>query len=232
MRRPGRSVKRRVAPRVLLLDIGNVVVWDTRPRVVRAICRQEQVAPAELRATYYRLCRRAGAGKLDLREIYAILRGKFHLSLGFRSFRELVTSRSLVAIPGVLPRLRTLHRQGSVRVVFASNIERYVWQGLCQKFDLRSAADEYALSFRLGVLKPRAEFFRRALRLARAAPSETLYLDDLPENIAAARRIGIPSRRVRSPSEVVSILGQLGTGRPERREDLYRRITPTDRSPR
>jgi HAD superfamily hydrolase (TIGR01509 family) len=225
-------VKRRVAPRVLLLDIGNVVVWDPRPPVVRAICREEHVAPAEFREAYYRLCSRAGAGKLALRETYAILRRKFHLSLGFAAFRELVTSRSLVAVPGVLPRLRAVRRQGSVRVVFASNIERYVWRGLCRKFDLRSAADEHALSFRLGVLKPRPEFFRRALRLARAAPPETLYLDDLPENIAAARRIGIPSRRVRSPSEVVRILRQLGTGRPEGRAHLYRHVTPTKRSAR
>jgi HAD superfamily hydrolase (TIGR01509 family) len=200
-----------------LIDIGDVVVWDPRPTIVRQLLQRASVDPLRFRRSYYGVARRMAAGTIGLREAYVTLRRQFRWSVSYAEFREVVGPRSLDAIPGALRALGTLHRRGTVRIVYASNIEPVTWEGLCRKFRLDGYADGAALSFRLRSLKPSARFFRGALRVARASPSEILYLDDLPENIRAAQALGIPSRRVRSAHDTLEVLRKLSS-RPARRD--------------
>ena len=204
-------------PKALLLDLGDVVIRDPRPRIVEEVVRRERLDPVRVHDSYYRVALRLAFGSTGLREAYSTLRRSLRWSMPYDEFRELLSSRALVAMPGVLPALRALHRQHAVRVVFASNIERVTWEGLCRKFGLNRYADAAALSYRLGTLKPGPRFYRAALRLARVPPDEALFLDNLPENVRAARALGIPSRTVRSPSDTIGILRELAGTAPTRR---------------
>ena len=47
------------------------------------------------------------------------------------------------------------------------------------------------LSYELGVMKPDKQFFRHVLTSAQLEPSETLFLDDGPKNVAVAAEMGI-----------------------------------------
>lgn len=47
------------------------------------------------------------------------------------------------------------------------------------------------LSYELGVMKPDKQFFRHVLTSAQLEPSETLFLDDGPKNVAVAGEMGI-----------------------------------------
>ena len=47
----------------------------------------------------------------------------------------------------------------------------------------------------IGVRKPHAGFFRAALRRLRLKPEELLFIDDVPANVAGAKKLGIPSFR-------------------------------------
>jgi HAD superfamily hydrolase (TIGR01509 family) len=199
----------RTSPKALLLDIGDVVIRDPRPRIVREIVRREHLDPVRVRDAYYRVARRLALGSIGLPEAYSILRRSLRWEMPYDEFRALVSSRALIAVPGVLPVLRSLHRARTVRVVFASNVERATWEGLCRKFRLHEYADAQALSYRLRTMKPGHRFYRAALRIAHASPDEALFLDDLTENVRGARRVGIPSRTVRSPSDAVGVLQRL-----------------------
>jgi len=197
--------------RALLIDIGNVVVWDPRPRIVREFLRRKPVDPVRLPSAYYRIALRMAYGSLRLRDAYREIRHQLPRSLSYSDFRDLVGRRSLHPVPGVLPALRALHHQGAVRIVYASNVEPVTWSGLRRKFHLDECADGAALSFRLRSLKPARRFFTAAIRITRVPPSEIFYLDDLPENIRAARALGISARRVRSPADTLAILRKLRT---------------------
>jgi len=198
---------------VLLIDLGNVVVWDPRPSIVREILRRERLDAAHVREAYYRVALHMASGSFGLPEGYRTLRRRFHWSISYPALREIVGSRALRVVPGVLPALRELRRKRTVRVVYASNVERVTWRGLCRKYHLDEYADGAALSFRLRALKPSRRFFREALRIARAPPSEVLYLDDLPENVRAARALGIRARRVRSREDTLAVLWTLNKRR-------------------
>jgi glucose-1-phosphatase len=50
--------------------------------------------------------------------------------------------------------------------------------------------DALVLSYEIGVRKPSAAFFQHCQKVAEAAPHECLFIDDLPDNVAAARQLG------------------------------------------
>ena len=51
--------------------------------------------------------------------------------------------------------------------------------------------DALYLSYRIGVMKPNETFFRTMLMTERMLPSDTLFVDDGPRNVAAASQLGI-----------------------------------------
>jgi HAD superfamily hydrolase (TIGR01509 family) len=67
-----------------------------------------------------------------------------------------------------------------------------------------------ANSSRLGVAKPDPAFFQAALQLAGVAPADALFVDDAPENVSSASRLGIASHHFRSPSLMAAFLEQHG----------------------
>ena len=194
------------APRVLVIDIGGVIARDPRPKVVRTISRAEGLDPARFARSYYRVCRHHATAPLGVRKMYEALRRAHHLSMRYRAFHHLVADETLVVYPQVLRALRELKREGGVKVVLASNIERHVWSGLDRKFGLRRVADRAVLSFRAGVLKPNPSFYRKLLRREQVDPSDALYLDDLRANVLAARRLGMRAKVVHSPAETARVV--------------------------
>ena len=194
--------------RVLWIDLGGVVLKDPRPIVARRLVTKG-VTLARLRTEYYRLSRRLDTDAIDLRTLHARLRKVLDLPVGYPEFRALVCDRSLAVHAPVLRALRLLRRSGRVRVVFASNVSRPVWQAIERKFALGQYADASVLSFRARLLKPDPKFFREALRVSHATPGEVRYLDDARENVEAARRMGVRSFRVATPSETVRRLREI-----------------------
>ena len=51
--------------------------------------------------------------------------------------------------------------------------------------------DACYLSFEMKVMKPDETFFRRVLMAEQISPSECLFVDDGPRNVAAASQVGL-----------------------------------------
>jgi len=86
----------------------------------------------------------------------------------------------------LIPRLRPHYR-----LLLGSNTtELHALQFKRQFADLFRYFDHLVLSFEVGVRKPKAEFFVHCQRLAGSAPSDCLFIDDLPANVAGARACG------------------------------------------
>ena len=52
---------------------------------------------------------------------------------------------------------------------------------------------QWIMSYQIGYRKPEPEMYQFALQQADAPPHATVYVDDLEENVSAARDLGIPS---------------------------------------
>jgi len=102
----------------------------------------------------------------------------------------------------------TLKRQAAV--ILLSNTNELHIRAIEAKYSLLKELDNAVLSFRVGARKPEEQIYREALKIAAADPDECLFIDDLPENIAAARQLGIHSHRFESVEGLKTFLMDFG----------------------
>lgn len=95
-----------------------------------------------------------------------------------------------------LDALQRLREEG-YRLILLSNTNPFMmhWAN-SEEFDGRGHAishyfDALYMSYKVGMMKPDPRFFRKVLMDERIAPSETLFVDDGPRNVAAASQLGI-----------------------------------------
>jgi putative hydrolase of the HAD superfamily len=81
-------------------------------------------------------------------------------------------------------------RAAGLKVYLATNQEHIRAAYLMDEMGLGAHVDGIAYSAALGVRKPDADFYRLAAAQVGAAPEEIGFVDDVAENVAAARRAG------------------------------------------
>jgi len=91
--------------------------------------------------------------------------------------------------------------------IITNNVREFseAWRALLPVDELFDAVIDSCVE---GVRKPGAAIFELALeRMGGVAPSEALFLDDHPANVAAAERLGIPSIRV--DEDMARVIGEI-----------------------
>ena len=82
-------------------------------------------------------------------------------------------------------------------------------------FGLGDAVDEMIISAEEGVAKPDIRFYRIALNRLDVQPEETVFVDDLIENVQAAQAIGIRSIHFKSTEQAIAEVHKYLDGRDE-----------------
>lgn len=91
--------------------------------------------------------------------------------------------------------LKTLRSEG-YRLILLSNTNPFMMSWAltkdfdCGKASLEDYFDSLYLSYRLGVMKPDPKFFNAVIDGEQILPSESLFIDDGPRNIASAANLG------------------------------------------
>jgi FMN phosphatase YigB (HAD superfamily) len=91
--------------------------------------------------------------------------------------------------PGMRKLLKEL-RENYVIVILSNNNELFR-QGMESRFGFDSLFDEVIFSSQVGAKKPDDAIFVHMLRRFGISPSRVVFVDDTPENIATARKLGI-----------------------------------------
>lgn len=83
------------------------------------------------------------------------------------------------------------HLQGRYRLLLLSNTNALHYRHFRRQFaDVLDRFDALVASHEVGLRKPDPRIFAHAQALAGSAPGECLFIDDLPENVEAARACG------------------------------------------
>ena len=92
------------------------------------------------------------------------------------------------------------YRLAALSNTSASHWERIEAMGLGQRFE------RLYLSHRIGQLKPSRQAFETVLDDLAVAPSAVLFLDDIQNNVSAARTVGLQAEVVGDPREARAVL--------------------------
>lgn len=150
-------------------------------REINEVVRTLQVRTLEEEATFWNTLVQKVAEELGLSGP-----GKTSLSKELHSWRYYHFMRKA---PGAEALLRSLKEQG-LKVGVLSNTLPSLRESLAYH-GLDAYVDGFFASCTLGVAKPDPRAFQMALEVLGLAPEETLYLDDDPENVKVARRLGL-----------------------------------------
>jgi HAD superfamily hydrolase (TIGR01509 family) len=175
-----------------LFDLGNTLIKLAYERVMENICRESTVTRDELVEVLegpgsYRDMER---GAVSFWEFYEVLSDKTGYRGSIREFHELWSDFFDGPFPGteeLLERVRAKYR-----VAFLSNSNEVHAELIPRKFaSLFEKDDRFIFSHRFKVAKPDPEIFRRALDTIGATAQQVVFIDDLSENVTAARSLGI-----------------------------------------
>ena len=177
-----------------LFDLGNTLIKLAYERVLENVCREATVTRDELvdvleaRGGYRDLER----GAVSFREFYEHVCEHAGYRGSIRDFQAVWTDffdGPILGVEELLQRVRERYR-----VAFLSNSNEVHAELIPRKFSaLFQKGDRFVFSHRFRVAKPDPDMFRRALEVIGALPQHVVFIDDLIENVLAARTIGIRS---------------------------------------
>ncbi len=197
-------------------DLGNVLLLFDHHRACRQVAQVFNRAGAATDAEAIRqhlftsgLERQYELGRLSTEQLYE----RLCQAVGARPPREqLLEAACDIFRPNapVVALAQRLHRQG-YRTGVLSNTNHAHWQWVHRRFPhVPAAFQHHVLSFRAGALKPQEAIFHQAIRRAEVPPEQIFFVDDLPENVAAARALGIDAVLYRSADELAAELARRG----------------------
>lgn len=175
-----------------LFDLGNTVIKLDYERVIENVCKRSAVKREELLEIF------EDAGGYRDMERGAVSFAAFHQFLseraGYRGdlheFRETWSDFFQGTVPGiedVLDRVRAKYR-----IAFLSNSNEVHAELIPRRFSaLFEPDDRFLFSHRFKVAKPDPEMFHRALGVLGIQPPQAALVDDLAENVASARELGM-----------------------------------------
>jgi FMN phosphatase YigB (HAD superfamily) len=100
------------------------------------------------------------------------------------------------------------------RVFLLSNIGDLHWRHLNARYGFDDLTHGVVASFRVGAIKPSAAIYRETERRFGLEPSATVFIDDLPPNVAGAQACGWQAIHHRDPAETRRQLRALGVRLP------------------
>jgi 2-haloacid dehalogenase len=106
----------------------------------------------------------------------------------------------------ILAELRARH----TRLYALTNFSTETWPVARERFDFLSWFEDTVVSGEHGVVKPDPRIFEIAIRRFRLDPPRTVFIDDLAENVAAAREFGFRALHFTGAAGLRADLRELG----------------------
>jgi len=129
-------------------------------------------------------------GTLELKD--AVARGAARTGLSRVSVTRLFDAvpPSLTPVQGTIELIRSI-RETDNRLFVLSNMGRETILHLEQQHDIWDAFSGIVVSSRIGKVKPEIDIYEHLLEEHRLNATDTVFIDDLEENLAAAATLGI-----------------------------------------
>jgi putative hydrolase of the HAD superfamily len=115
----------------------------------------------------------------------------------------------LQPLPGTVEIIRRLREAGRP-LYYLSNMPAPYAEHLETAYPFHEWFDDGVFSSRVRLIKPDPAIFEHARRKLELEPSRTLFIDDSPANVEAARRAGWQALRFHDPEQLASELGASG----------------------
>jgi 2-haloacid dehalogenase len=112
-------------------------------------------------------------------------------------------------IAGTIAVLEELAARGR-RLYALTNFSHETWPVARARFDFLGRFEHVVVSGEVGLVKPDPRIYRLAIERCRLEPARTVFVDDVPANVAAARGEGLHALHFTTPERLRDELVELG----------------------
>src|SRR6185295_16928545 len=123
-------------------------------------------------------------------------------TLPFEVFKDAWNDIFLEPIRETVQLAEELHSRGGIKLGLLSNNNALHWNFLLSMTPILRRFEHVFLSHEVGLRKPQPEFFQHALTKMQARAEQTVFVDDLDENVRAAEALGMKTVLATSPQAV------------------------------
>lgn len=175
----------------VISDLGNVILYFDNGiffKKITAYCDHSEEQIRELARLHFELVVRFDSGKISPHEFYASTVER----LGARISEKEFFSAYCDVFSLNSPVLKTLKKvKGRYSLVLLSNTDVRRFSFIKKRFPEILIFDHFVLSFEIGILKPDPLIYMAALEMAGARADESIFIDNLEENVRGAEVVGI-----------------------------------------
>ena len=190
---------------LFIFDMGNVVCTsvDILPGLSKRLGISIEVLRRECADDFFGLT----TGAITTEAFWRIFEERFEVTAAEDYLATLFTPR---LEPSMAALLQLLKRQGCRCVCGTNTIESHF--RIHQERGDYQLFDEIYASHRMGAAKPDPRFFQLILAAEGRGerPESVLFIDDLEENVAAARNLGLGAHRFTGPGPLCGLLSGYG----------------------
>ena len=197
-------------PRSVIFDLGKVLVDFDWTAAARRIAARTRLSPAQLLAAMVEapLMVEYEKGLLTTAQVYAAVRQLTGFDGTLAEFSEFFAD-----IFTEMPEMTALHaavRARGVPTFILSNTNTLAFEHIRRHFPFFANFDGYVLSYEHGAMKPEPRLYEVAEQMSGRRGAEILFIDDRPENVAAAIARGWQAILQQSPKLTRAEFRRLG----------------------
>ncbi len=146
------------------------------------------------------------AGRISPQEFHGTICRKFGLTLSFDRFVHIWSnifsenrrvSRMIHALAGTFP------------LFLISNTDPLHFEYIVAQYPVLQAFEAWILSYEVGACKPDEKIFVAASQRAGVAPDRSVFIDDIPAYVAAAKKLGFRTIHYESAGTLKAVLTAL-----------------------
>lgn len=197
--------------RAVISDLGQVVLWFDNDIFIRKLSARCGVSVEEIKEAAHvnmELITAFDKGGISPREFHERIVKAVDARISREEFFAIYNDIFWLNAPA-LEVLKRVKATGS-KLLLLSNTDSERFEFVRKKFSRILIFDAYVLSYELGLTKPEPGIYREAARRAGCAADECVFVDDLPENVEAAMKLGMAGVVYRPATDLAAALGELG----------------------
>ena len=195
----------------IVFDLGNVLLtldWDTPARRLGARTgrTRQQLDDYFAQSPW---AHQLALGQLEKLRFFELVAAELDFPGDYEEFAWIWSD---MFIPNE-PMLALAHRlQGGMPRLILSNTNAIHMEFIFGRFPWLEVFDGHVFSHEVGLAKPDPRIYRYAVRRFRLSAPRTVFIDDLQENVEAARAIGLQGLHYQTREQMSRELTNLGLG--------------------
>ena len=201
--------------RNLMFDLGNVLLFYDPNKALKEMAKHLKPLTAMLlwakKDDFLKDLRGEAdlleTGRMTIAQFFSRLKAKIGLEMELDGFVQ-IWNDIFTANREMLDLARDLASRYNCYILSNTNEAHY--QHVVATFPELSFAKGSALSYKIGAMKPDAEFYQKALESLGAIAEESVFVDDLPANVEGAAAVGMKALHFANAAQLKADLAALG----------------------